>query len=100
MVQTNQLENLEELVNGLNAGSIRGNNNTSLSDLGLIASTNGTTLSFTQKRSETQQVLAVELGGVTAKFASPPSSEGKVYVFSRDGRQIAGSALSDTNSNS
>jgi len=87
--------NLEELVNGLNAGSIRGNNNTSLSDLGLIASTNGSTLSFTQKRSKTQQVVAVELGGVTVKFGSPPASEGKVYVFSRDGRQIAGSALSD-----
>ena len=87
--------NLEELVSGLNAGSIRGNNNTSLSDLGLIASTNGSTLSFTQKRSETQQVVAVELGGVTVKFGSPPASEGKVYVFSRDGRQIAGSALSD-----
>ncbi|ERL96871.1 flagellar hook-associated protein FlgK [Rhodobacteraceae bacterium HIMB11] len=88
--------NLEELVDGLNEGSIRGNDNASLSELGLIASTNGSTLSFTQKRSETQQFVSVELGGVTAKFGSPPASEGNVYVFSRDGRQIAGSALSDT----
>ena len=88
--------NLEELVDGLNAGSIRGNDNVSLAELGLIASTNASTLNFTQKRSETQQLVAVELGGVTAKFGSPPASEGNVYVFSRDGRQIAGSALSDT----
>ena len=87
--------NLEELVDGLNEGSIRGSDNVSLSELGLIASTNGSVLSFTQKRNETQQFVAVELGGITAKFSSPPSSEGKVYVFSRDGRQIAGSALSD-----
>jgi flagellar hook-associated protein 1 FlgK len=87
--------NLEELVDGLNEGSIRGSDNVSLSELGLIASTNGSVLSFTQKRNEIQQFVAVELGGVTAKFSSPPSSEGKVYVFSRDGRQIAGSALSD-----
>ena len=88
--------NLEELVDGLNEGRIRGNENVSLSELGLIASTNGSTLSFTQKRSENQQFLAVELGGATAKFSSPPASEGNVYVFSRDGRQIAGAALSET----
>lgn len=88
--------NLEELVDSLNEGSIRGNDNASLSELGLIASTNGSTLSFTQKRSETQQFVSAELGGVTANFGSPPASGGKVYVFSRDGRQIAGSALSDT----
>ena len=76
--------------------ALEGNDNVSLSELGLIASTNGSTLSFTQKRSETQQFVSVELGGVTAKFGSPPASEGNVYVFSRDGRQIAGSALSDT----
>ena len=88
--------NLEELVNGLNEGSIRGNNNASLLDIGLIASTNGSTLSFTQKRSETPQIVQADLGGVIANFGSPPKSEGNVYVFSRDGRQISGPALSET----
>ena len=87
--------NLEELVNGLNAGSIRGIDNASLSDLGLIASTNGSTLSFTQKRSETPQIVQADLGGVIANFGSPLASEGNVYVFSRDGRQISGPALSE-----
>jgi flagellar hook-associated protein 1 FlgK len=87
--------NLEELVNGLNEGSIRGNDNSSLLDHGLIASTNGSTLSFTQKRSETPQIIQADLGGVIANFGSPPASEGNVYVFSRDGRQISGPALSE-----
>ena len=93
--------NLEELVSGLNEGSIRGSaadgTITSLVDLGVIASTNGSTLSFTQKRSETPQFDRVELGGGlgTVEFSSPPASTGNVYVFSRDGRQISGPALSE-----
>ena len=95
-------ENLNELVSGLNEGSIRGQNrdgqnrDISISDLGLIASTNGSTLSFTQKRSITPQLMSAQLSGIPAvKFVSTPASEGEVYVFSRDGRQIAGAALSE-----
>ena len=91
---------LEELTAALNDGSIRGKNTdgkiSSLSDLGLVASTNGSTLSFTQKRSASTQFVSVELGGNTENFVSPPVSEGNVYVFSRDGRQISGAALSET----
>ena len=92
-------KDLEELVVGLNEGSISGSysdgTSTSLFDLGLIASTNGSTLSFTQKRSETPQFVKADLGGMIETFGSSPEAEGNIYVFSRDGRQISGPALSE-----
>ena len=92
--------NLEELANGLNEGSIRGQRTngatTSISELGLIASANESTLSFTQKRSVAQFELVELVGMTSAEFTDPKPSAGNVYVFSRDGRQIAGAALSET----
>ena len=92
------LNNLEELVVGLNGGTIRSDKNEALPDLGLIAATNGSTLSFTQKRNINTPFTTVNLGKDRADFLplNPVNSEGSVYVFSRDGRQISGPALDET----
>ena len=91
---------LEELTKGLNDGSIRGttdgNTSVSLGELGLIAATNGSTISFTQKKSNDPPFTSAILGSSKSTFSSPPLSTGEVFIFSRNGRQVSGPALSET----
>ena len=89
---------LDGLVNRLNDGSLSGTigaEQTTLWDLGLVASTNGSTLSFAQRNSVSKKIIDAQILGERAiNFSSVPVSSGEVYVFTRDGRQISGPAIS------
>ena len=94
-----EIQDLEELANRLNDGSLLGtiddDTKTTLWDLGLVASTNGSALSFTQRDSAPKKIVDAQiLGEPSLKFSNVPVSSGEVYVFTRDGRQISGPALS------
>jgi flagellar hook-associated protein 1 FlgK len=94
-----EIQDLEGLANRLNDGSLLGTIDdfakTTLRDLGLVASTNGSALSFTQRYSVSKKIIDAQiLGEPSIKFSDAPVSSSEVYVFTRDGRQISGPALS------
>jgi len=94
-----EIQDLEVLANRLNDGSLLGTTDdgtkTTLWDLGLVASTNGSALSFTQRYNVPTKIIDAQiLGEPSIKFSNVPVSSGEVYVFTRDGRQISGPGIS------
>ena len=81
----------EQIAKALNTGALTDANGLSLADLGLYAAGAGTNLTLA---SQTASLGAGSLGGVTGTVTPRISSASDIQVFTREGVQIAGTALS------
>ncbi|MGB0246473.1 MAG: flagellar hook-associated protein FlgK [Paracoccaceae bacterium] len=93
---------LEKLVDLLNSGAISGESgqsSISLKQIGLKASTDGSVLTFTKRNNFSPEVVSAKIADQTQEFSTSPNSAGDVYIFTRDGRQIAGPALAQSKAN-
>lgn len=89
---------LAELAEMLNAGVLATSNGTRLADLGVFAAGEGGTLSFAASGTSGALTAArVEASStITGSVSSGNSAGSQIQVFTREGRHIAGSPLSDT----
>ena len=82
---------IERIAKVLNSGALRDTNGFSLEDLGLYAAGFGTNLTLASKSAT---VTAGSLGDVSGTVTPRISSASDIQVFTREGVQIAGKALS------
>ena len=81
----------ERIAQALNTGALTDVNGLSLADLGLYAAGSGTNLTLA---AETVGVIAGSLGDASGTVTPSVSSASDIQVFTREGVQIAGTALS------
>lgn len=87
------LSSLSEL---LNNGSIKSDNdNINLRSLGIVATANQSTITFTQANNTTQRSTSVQLLDETINMEPAPISNSDVYIFTKEGRQLSGPTLTD-----